>query len=318
MSIIQKTKRNPRHSFGRIAAAALALTLTVSGCAAEDPDKVGQSTPTSSAAVPKQKQDDKLRAKLPQDVQTSGKLVAVNSGSFPPYQIIQTGADPQGAAADLLTALGELWGIQIEHQTVDGFSSILTGLSADRYQLGFGPVGDFKSRQAQNDFIDYVQEFVVFAVEKGNPKGINDLDSACGARISVQAGGSAERVIKEQSGKCEAAGKPAIEVQSYKDQPQSILAVQSGRADAFFSSQAPLTYFVQESGGKLELAGVGKGNGFSDLYQGAVVKKDSPLGDVLIESLDVLFKNGTYDAIMKKWGLEANKIDKPGKNLAKN
>ena len=49
--------------------------------------------------------------------------------------------------------------------------------------------------------------------------------------------------------------RPAVQVESYKDQPTSILSVQSGRADAFFSSEAPLTYFVKQSGGALELAG---------------------------------------------------------------
>ena len=61
------------------------------------------------------------------------------------------------------------------------------------------------------------------------------------------AGGSAERVIKDQAEKCKADGKEAITVQSYTDQPSSILAVRSKRADAFFSSQAPLTYFVSAS-----------------------------------------------------------------------
>ena len=78
-------------------------------------------------------------------------------------------------------------------------------------------------------------------------------------------------MIKAQAEKCTADGKPTLEVQSYTDQPTSILSVRSKRADAFFSSQAPLTYFVQQSNGELELAGVGKPNGFEDLFQGAVV-----------------------------------------------
>src|SRR5699024_1874878 len=138
----------------------------------------------------------------------------------------------------------------------------------------------------------------------------------CGNKIAVQAGGSAEKVLKDQSKKCTADGDEAVEVMSFKDQPQSILAVQSGRADAFFSSQAPLTYFVQESKGQLELAGTDSDNGFETLYQGAVVPKDSELGEVLEDSLQELFDNGTYAAIMKKWNLEANMIDKPGVNEA--
>ncbi len=305
-------------------AAVMSLSLVAASCSAQDPDapKGGTGSPAaaSSAAQPttpgmNHTADAALRAKLPASIRDKGSIVVVNSGSFPPYEIIQTNGSAEGASADLLTEIGKLWGVKVEHQTVDGLSSILTGLSADRYQLAFGPIGDFKSRQAQNDFYDYVQEFVVFAVQKGNPKKIDGVDTTCGLKISVQAAGSAEKVIKDQSDKCVAAGKPAVEVQSYKDQPSSILAVQSGRADAFFSSQAPLTYFVQQSNGALELAGLGKPNGFDKLYQGAVVKKDSDLGPVLLETLNVLYKDGTYAKIMDKWGLSANKIDAPGKNL---
>ncbi len=130
------------------------------------------------------------------------------------------------------------------------------------------------------------------------------------------AGGSAEKVIKEQTQKCTSDGKEAIQVQSYTDQPTSILAVRSNRADAFFSSQAPLSYFIQQSNGQLELSAVGQKNGFDDLFQGAVVPKGSPIAEVLRDGLQMLIENGTYAAIMKKWGLEKNMINDAGINLA--
>jgi polar amino acid transport system substrate-binding protein len=270
-----------------------------------------------AGAVPQQKVNEELRAKLPEDIRTSNKLISVNSGSFPPYEIVTDTRTMTGASADLTDAIGQLLGVKIEHATVSGLSALLSGIKSGRYQFAMGPVGDFKSRQEANDFVDWVQEYVVFAVQKGNPKRIDSLDSACGARIAVQSGGSAEKVIKAQAEKCAADGKPTLEVQSYTDQPTSILSVRSKRADAFFSSQAPLTYFVQQSNGELELAGVGKPNGFDDLYQGAVVPKDSPLSEVLLAAIKELMKNGTYAAIMKKWGLENNMIPEPGINLAK-
>jgi len=267
--------------------------------------------------IPQQKVNEDLRAKLPEEIRSSNKMISVNSGSFPPYEIVTDTRTMTGASADMTDAIGQLLGIKIEHATVSGLSALLSGIKSGRYQFSMGPVGDFKSRQEANDFVDWVQEYVVFAVHKGNPKGINSLDDACGARIAVQAGGSAEKVIKAQAEKCAAEGKPTLQVQSYTDQPTSILAVRSKRADAFFSSQAPLTYFVQQSNGELELAGVGKPNGFDDLFQGAVVTKDSPLGPVLLGAVKELMKNGSYAQIMKKWGLENNMIAEPGINLAK-
>lgn len=263
--------------------------------------------------IQKQTQNEELRARLPQDIRDAGKMVAVNNGSFPPYEIV-TGTELTGATNDISIAIGELLGITIDHASVAGLPALLSGINSGRYQFAMGPVGDYPDRQKANDFIDWAREYVVFAVEKGNPKGITSLDASCGKRIAVMAGGSAEKVIKEQSGKCVAAGNPAVEVQSFTDQPSSILAVRSKRSDGFFSSQAPLTYFVQQANGQLELAAVGQANGFKDIYQGAVVKKDSPLGGVLLDSFKILIKNGTYAQIMKKWGLDRNLIDTPGIN----
>jgi polar amino acid transport system substrate-binding protein len=266
------------------------------------------------ATIPKQTVNEQLRARLPENIRTEGKMISVNNGSFPPYEIV-TGTEMTGASDDLTEAIGQLLGVKIEHATVGGLPALLTGVNSGRYQFAFGPVGDFKSRQEANDFVDWVQEFVVFAVQKGNPKGIASLDTACGNRIAVMAGGSAERVIQVQAEKCKADGKEPIVVQSYTDQPSSILSVRSKRAEAFFSSQAPLTYFVSQSNGQLELTGVGEKNGFENLYQGAVVPKGSPLGPLLLDAIKVLMDNGTYAAIMKKWGLENNMIKEPGINL---
>ena len=276
---------------------------------------LAQAAFAEEAKIPEQSVNEALRARLPEEIVKAGRMVAVNNGSFPPYEIV-TGTEMSGASADMTDALGQLLGIRIEHATVGGLPALLSGINSGRYQLAFGPVGDFPSREEANDFVDWVKEYVVFAVQKGNPEGIVSLDTACGKRIAVMAGGSAEKVIKTQAEKCAADGKGAMEVQSFTDQPTSILAVRSRRSDAFFSSQAPLTYFMQQANGQLELTGVGQKNGFDDLFQGAVVPKGSPLGEVLRDGIKELMDNGTYAAIMKKWGLENNMIDAPGINLA--
>ncbi|MER9752025.1 ABC transporter substrate-binding protein [Mesorhizobium sp. M0166] len=263
--------------------------------------------------IQKQSVNEDLRARLPEEIRTAGKITAVNNGSFPPYEIV-TGTELTGATRDISDAIGQLLGVEVDHASVAGLPALLSGINAGRYQFAMGPVGDYPDRQKSNDFIDWVREYVVFTVEKGNPQGITSLDTACGKRIAVMSGGSAEKVIKQQVQKCTEGGKPAVEVQSFTDQPSSILAVRSKRSDAFFSSQAPLTYFVEQAKGQLELAGVGQANGFKDIYQGAVVKKGSPLGGVLLDAFKILMKNGTYAAVMKKWGLEKNMIDAPGIN----
>ncbi|MFD0020445.1 ABC transporter substrate-binding protein [Streptomyces sp. NPDC058382] len=313
-----KTPR-PRGTSALTAVLALVTGTVLTACGANPPgaeDSV-QNSAQQTAVDLKQPLDPALHAKLPAKNRASGELISVNNGSFPPYEIAGSdGHSLTGASADLSTALGHLLGVRISHVTADGLPSQLTGIKAGRFDFALGPVGDFKERQTSNDFVDWVQEFVVFAVPKGNPKHIESLAGTCGKRIAVMSGGSAEGVAKEQIPKCRAEGKPAVNVQSYKDQPSSILAVRSGRADAFFSSQAPLTYFTAQAKDQLELTGVGKSNGFDTLYQGAVVPQESSLGGVLKEALQRLIDNGTYHKIMDKWGLRANEIKTAGINLA--
>jgi polar amino acid transport system substrate-binding protein len=285
--------------------AALATLLIAASAQAED-----------AATIPAQTVDAALRAKLPKEILDAGEIVSVNSGSFPPYEIIGDTSAVTGASADLSAALGQLLGVRVRHESVSGLAAILTGIKSGRYQFAEGPIGDFPERQASNDFVDFVQEYVVFAVQAGNPKGIKSLADTCGSRIAVMAAGSAERVIKQQAQACADNGKPALEVQSFPDQSAAILAVRSKRSDAFFSSQAPLTYFVRQAKGQLELAGVAQANGFDNLYQGAVVPKGSALGEIILAGYQKLFENGTYATIMKKWGLEANMLKAPGINLA--
>lgn len=314
--------KRPRPRRTPAVAAALVTVLlgtVLTACGANPPgaeDSV-QSRAKARAVDLSQPEDPELHARLPAKNRASGKLVSVNNGSFPPYEIAGSdGHSITGASTDLVDAVGKILGVRIQHITADGLPTQLTGIKAGRFDFAFGPVGDFKDRQESNDFVDWVREFVVFAVPKGNPEHIGSLSDTCGKKIAVMAGGSAEGVIKEQVKRCAKKGAPAVQVQSYKDQPASILAVRSGRAHAFFSSQSPLTYFVAQAKDQLELTGLGKANGFDTLYQGAVVPKGSPLREVLREAVQKLMDNGTYTKIMKKWGVEANALEKAGVNLA--
>lgn len=269
-----------------------------------------------AADIPVQKLDPALNAQLPQAIKDAGVIRNCMIGSFSPYTITRADKTIEGAAMDLTKALGEVLGVKIETTKIAGHSATMLGLKSGRYDVSLEPVGDYPDREVNYDFVDYVQEFVVFAVKKGNPHNIRSIADTCGLRVSVMAAGSAERVIKKQSEVCVKEGKKPVTVLSFEGQAAPTMALSSGRADAFFSSQAPLTYFVSQSGGKLELAAVGEKNGFSDIFQGAVLPKGSALTPVILEGMKVLFKNGTYQAVLDKWNLTYNKLEAPGINLA--
>jgi polar amino acid transport system substrate-binding protein len=51
-------------------------------------------------AIPKQSVNEQLRARLPENIRADGKMISVNNGSFPPYEIV-TGTEMTGASDDL-------------------------------------------------------------------------------------------------------------------------------------------------------------------------------------------------------------------------
>ena len=276
----------------------------------------GASQAATVPLIDVQTYDAELAARLPDSVRKSGILRNVVTGSFVPYTIANPDQSIDGATADFAKAVGEVLGVKVTHTVAQGFAAMLMGIRSGRFDVSLEPCGDFPDREGQNDFADYVQEYVIFAVKKGNPKKINDIADTCGLRVSVMSGGSAERTMRKQSEACVAIGRKPVTIMSFEGQAAPLLAVRSGRADAFFSSQAPLTHFVSQDATRLELAAVGRKNGFDDLYQGAVVAKGSPLGAVLVKVFEKLHESGAYDKIMEKWGLANNKLAQPGLNIA--
>lgn len=289
-----------------------ALALTLTGCGGSSGSNAAENDAAgaSSELLAGLEINQELHDRLPADVRESGELTSVMAGAFPPYTIPAEGTTEfEGASIDMGDALGKVLGVKVSTQPVEGLSGVLSGLDSGRYDFAMGPIGDYEDRQAGADFIDWVQEFVAFLTPEGNPHGIESIEDTCGLRVAVQAGGSAEEVIRAQSEECKKNGEKAIEVQAFPDQPSATLAVKAGRSDAFFSSQAPLTYFATQDTRGLTVAAKGKPNDFDPIRQGSVFPEDSELLPVVYEAFETLVENGTYEEIMTKWGLEDQMLD---------
>jgi polar amino acid transport system substrate-binding protein len=79
-----------------------------------------------------------------------------------------------------------------------------------------------------------------------------------------------------------------------------------GRADATAADSPVLAYAVLQTKGKLALAG----KIFGEAPYGIAVAKKSTLSKAIQEALVALKKDGTYDSILKKWGVEAGSVAK--------
>jgi len=303
-------------------AAAVGLALGVTACSDPSTQSSSEETdaPTREAQIASLidsvQFDQALHDSLPASVLDAGQLSVATFSGQPPWVI--PNSDPTqftGVTADLSDAFEKLLGIPLQRNALGTLADIKTGIQAERYDFAMGPVGDDVTSQKTMDFIDWVREHVVFAVPAGNPLGIETLDDTCGVKMAVIAGGSAEKVLEEQATKCTAAGEAVPEVLPFSAQPDAILAVQSGRADAYFSSQALLEYYAQQDGSGLEITGTTEDNGFPDFYQGAVFPKESALTPVMLKAFQSLESSGVYSGILEAWGQPNAVVDRIGENL---
>ena len=313
---IRDTKR-----LGLVVGSAVVLIAAAACSSPSSAASSGGTSPSSGASSPSGAStlavlDPTLKAQLPAKIRAAGVL---NAAAIidPPYASYAVGSTvPQGLAVDLAADLSTVLGIPVKFDVAPTATEDYSGLASGRYDISLSPTSDTAALEQTYDFVDWLSEYVVFAVKKGNPKNITSLASTCGATIGTIQGGSAVTVLDAQKAECASEGKPALTVDTYPDQSSTMLAVESGRTDAAFSSSIPLTYYVQQSQGSLELTGLNAANGFPDLRVGTETPKGNGLAPVILKAFDDLRKTGAYDALLKKYGITRNSIPAAGIDLA--
>ncbi|MCX4098181.1 transporter substrate-binding domain-containing protein [Nocardia sp. alder85J] len=305
-----------------IRATALAVIVAVAGSAALLAG-CGSSTSTSSsstssaaaAQIPDAKFRQDLHDALPAEIKSAGRL-RLAAFQFPPYEYYkEDGKTPQGIYVQVADALKKVLGVDVDLNIEPSIADIATALGSGRDDASLSSLADLPTTEESFDFADWLKEYVAFMVKKGNPKHITGLDATCGTSIATLQGGPSEQVLKKKTTECVQQGRRPIDIKTFPDQNTAVLAVRSGRADAAFSQQVPLGYYVSQDSG-FELAGTNQSNGFPDLYFGAYALKGKPVLNVLLGAFEALRTDGVYDALLKQYGLQANRIDQFGINLS--
>jgi polar amino acid transport system substrate-binding protein len=292
----------------------MSTLVVAAACGSSTPSS--HSTSSADGAVKPPGRVDSIHAKLPADVKSSGAITVVYGGQAPPYFLPKEGS-VEGVGVELGNALAGVMGVKVKYLNIGSLPSLIATLQAGRADLTLGPWGDNAERQQVGTFLDWVHGKVAFLVSKDNPKKIDGLDTVCGSRVALIAGGQAAAVMQAQSKKCESEGKAAVDMQTYHDSATASLAVSSGRADAYFSSVEPLTYYARQPGASLKLVGTDESNGFGKLPMGAIVRDESGMLPAMRAAFDQLLSDGTYEKIMDGSGLQLVKVQSVGVNLGK-
>ncbi len=312
-------------SLGAICASILVAGVALSGCGSSStPAAAASSSPAaagSSSAAPASGSsaggtatggasggtDAAAAALVPAAVKQAGVLKVATGSGYPPFEFYGsdnktlTGVDPE-----LMQALGTVLGLKVTLTDLK-FDAIIPGLQSKRYDSAAAAMSITPVRNKVVDFVSYFQGGTSLIVKKGNPAKL-DLDNLCGHKVAVEKGTIyADEYLPDFTKACTTAGKPAISVDVYPDQPQATLALSSGRAEASMSDYGPLAYIAQQAKGQFDVLQ----ENYKPSPYGIALPKGSALAPAVEAGLKKLIADGTYKKILEKWQVQAGAISEP-------
>ncbi len=262
-----------------------------------------------SGASASSKVNKTLAAEVPAAIKASGLIVAADA-SYAPNEFI-SGGKVVGMDADLVAAIGAILGLKVSvvNETFDG---IIPGLVAKKYNLGMSSFTDTKAREKTVNFVDYFSAGTSFFVDVKSGPDIKSLAGLCGYNVAVETGTTEQTDAQGQAKACTKAGKKTVKVDSYPDQNSANLALASGRDQVGMADSPVAAYQVKQSAGKFMISGPAYGT----VPYGIAVPKGSGLNTPVLGAVKALIANGTYTAILKRWGVQAGAISMPKLNGA--
>lgn len=237
---------------------------------------------------------------LPKSIVDRGALRVATAAAYPPDQFVdESTKEVTGWSPELLREVAKRLGVKVEFTDMD-FAGILPGVQSGKFDIGSSSFAVTDERTKAADFITYSQTGDTLLVAKGNPKGL-EFDKLCGTPVGVTKGSVSDFAAQEVSKKCVDGGAKKLDIQAFPNQNGAILALDAGRVDSVVASLTVNAYLAQKSNNKFDATG----KVLSTRTVGYAVRKDSDqLANALLTSLKAMKDDGTYDAILKKWGVE--------------
>ena len=282
-----------------VAACSTLLVLSAAACGSGS----GGGT-TSSSVTPNTSVDPSLKAMVPAAVAADGKIVVGSDASYAPNEFMdKDGKTVIGMDVEVFDAVAAKLGLAAQFVNAP-FDSIITGVGSGKYEVGVSSFTITSDREKQANMVSYFNAPTQWATKKGNPDGV-DITAPCGKKIAVQKATVQVPDIQKRSADCKAAGKPEVTIDQYQGQDEATASVVSGKDQAMLADLPISAYAVQQTGGSLEILGDPYGDG---PYGFVTAKAATQLADAIAAATKAIIDDGTYTAIMKKWGDEKGAI----------
>ncbi|ANN57844.1 ABC transporter substrate-binding protein [Mesorhizobium loti NZP2037] len=241
------------------------------------------------------------------EVKQSGTLAVANTLDYAPFEYLDADGKQTGIIIELAGEVAKLVDAKLDVQRTP-FPSMIPGLAAGRFKIAWETFSATPERLKQVDFVMFLKAGLAVSTSPDKKASFSGDTPLCGKRIGVSAGSASDFLVDKLSKECTDKGQGAIEKSVFNSSTDIVQAVLSDRVDARMDDATASSYFEVTSKGQLVV--------LPTLYDVAplgmaIAKDDKETADMMVAALAELFKNGTYKAILDRYGMGAYAIKEP-------
>ncbi|WP_179402215.1 ABC transporter substrate-binding protein [Burkholderia guangdongensis] len=235
-------------------------------------------------------------------------IIAAIVPNYPPFEYKDPATDKlSGFDVDLGEALAAKLGVKLQWEETS-FDQMVSAVSTKRVDMILSGMTDTAPRHETVSFVDYITTGPQFYTLKTKAGDFPNMDALCGKRVGTSRRTTFPTDIAAWSdAHCVKAGKPAVVVVGTDGSADARLQLKQSRIDAAVQGGETLPY--QNSVEQNAYAPIGKP--FIAQYTGIGVGKDNhALQGAMQHALEQIIADGTYEKILKKWGLQEHAVQK--------
>ena len=221
----------------------------------------------------------------------------LNVGSYPnnpPFEYKAESGQFEGFEVDLVTEAAKRAGMTVNIEGYD-FQALFSATSSGRIDVAISTITITPERLGSQSFTQpyYDSDMGVAAKKGGDTKGLADLK---GRIVGVLSGSTGDKWSKENQEKY-----GFSEIKGYPNQQAVLLDLAAGRIDGVISDIPGMQYAFTKMTDLEVVERIKTGEQY-----GLMMTKDSPLLGKINDAITEMKKDGTLQAIHKKWfGVEA-------------
>lgn len=245
-------------------------------------------------------------------------VVATSAGGAPPLTFLaDDDKTPIGNETDIAQLVADALGKELVLE-VKAWADWPLALQSGDVDAVISNVTVTEERKETIDFSSYRNDELGWITNvDSDVTAITEAKDIAGLRVGVGSGTNQEKILLEWNQQNVEGGLEPIaggEPEYYEQFSDVLLALQSGRLDAYVGPNASLAYQAKISPDDFKVVGTLNG-GWPNTAQIAVAtKKGNELAPAITAALQHAFDDGSYDKVLQRWGLEVEAIEKPETN----